>query len=165
MGLPRDVSSGATCVGFTAAHYCALTIPTMLYHTPTMHRGVKADVHSGRWPRLPGFLQLGGCSSISIALLLVSQEIPGSVHESLHTQPIHFMGREVTAIAECPPESTKFYTPPGEEESAERTYSVATASPPHLPGTTCRTCVSAIGLPVTQSTGSSIARGERDVAR
>ena len=56
MGLPRDVSSGATCVGFTAAHHCALTIPTMLYHTPTMHRGVKADVRSGRW---------GGCLASS----------------------------------------------------------------------------------------------------
>ena len=56
MGLPRDVSSGATCVGFTAAHHCALAIPTMLYHTPTMHRGVKADVHSGRW---------GGCLASS----------------------------------------------------------------------------------------------------
>ena len=49
MGLPRDVSSGATCVGFTAAHHCALPIPTILRHTPTMHRGVKADVHRGRW--------------------------------------------------------------------------------------------------------------------
>ena len=49
MGLPRDVSSGATCVGFTAAHHCALPIPTILRHTPTMHRGVKADVRSGRW--------------------------------------------------------------------------------------------------------------------
>ena len=93
MGLPRDVSSGATCVGFTAAHHCALTIPTMLYHTPTMHGGVKAHARSQRtMGRPPGFLQLGGCSSISITLLLVSQEIPGSVHESLHTQPIHFMG-------------------------------------------------------------------------
>ena len=46
MGLPRDVSSGATCVGFTAAHHCALPIPTILRHTPTMHRGVKADVRS-----------------------------------------------------------------------------------------------------------------------
>ena len=49
MGLPRDVSSGATCVGFTAAHHCALPIPTTLRHTPTIHRGVKADVHRGRW--------------------------------------------------------------------------------------------------------------------
>ena len=56
LGLPRDVSSGATCVGFTAAHHCALTIPTMLYRTPTMHRGVKADVRSGRW---------GGCLASS----------------------------------------------------------------------------------------------------
>ena len=47
----------------------------------------------------------------------------------------------------------------------ERTYSVATASPPPATRNTCRTCVSAIGLPVSQSTGSSIARGERDVAR
>ena len=46
MGLPRDVSSGAICVGFTAAHHCALPIPTILRHTPTMHGGVKADVHS-----------------------------------------------------------------------------------------------------------------------
>ena len=49
MGLPRHVSSGATCVGFTAAHHCSLPIPTILRHTPTMHRGVKADVHRGRW--------------------------------------------------------------------------------------------------------------------
>ena len=46
MGLPRHVSSSATCVGFTAAHHCALPIPTILRHTPTMHRGVKADVRS-----------------------------------------------------------------------------------------------------------------------
>ena len=25
---------------------------TLLYHTPTMHRGVKADVHSGQWGAL-----------------------------------------------------------------------------------------------------------------
>jgi len=49
MGLPRDVSSGATYVGFTAAHHCTLPIPTILCHTPTMHRGVKAHVHRGRW--------------------------------------------------------------------------------------------------------------------
>ena len=59
-----------------------------------MHRGVKADVRSqrtmGSW--LAGFLQLGECSSISITLLLVSQEVPGRVHQSLHTPPIHFMG-------------------------------------------------------------------------
>ena len=47
--LPRDVPSGATCVGFTAAHHCTLPIPTILRHTPTMHRGVKGDVHSGLW--------------------------------------------------------------------------------------------------------------------
>ena len=36
---------------------------------------------------LAGFPQLGECSSISITLLLVSQEIPGRVHddESLQT--------------------------------------------------------------------------------
>ena len=49
MGLPRDVPSGATYVSFTAAHHCALTIPTILCHTPNMQRGVKSDVHSGPW--------------------------------------------------------------------------------------------------------------------
>ena len=39
----------ATYVGFTAAHHCTLPIPTILCHTPTMHRGVKAHVHRGRW--------------------------------------------------------------------------------------------------------------------
>ena len=37
MGLPRDVSSGAPHVGFTAAHHCALAVHTILGHTPTMH--------------------------------------------------------------------------------------------------------------------------------
>ena len=92
MGLPRDVPNGATCVGFTAAHHCALTIPTILCHTPTMHRGVKgrkrrfaADDGEPAWlPPAGGmFLHLHG------TLLLVSQEIPGSVHKSLHSQPIH----------------------------------------------------------------------------
>ena len=34
-GLPGDVSSGATCAGFTSAHLCALAIPTVtvLPHT------------------------------------------------------------------------------------------------------------------------------------
>ena len=61
MGLPRHVSSGATCVGFTAAHHCALPIPTILRHTPTMHRGVKADVHRGRWG---GWLTSPGWGSV-----------------------------------------------------------------------------------------------------
>ena len=47
MGLPGDLSSGATCVGFTPALHCAMTIPTVRCHTPTLHRGAKADVRSG----------------------------------------------------------------------------------------------------------------------
>ena len=56
MGLPRDVSSGATAVGLTAAQHCTLDHSHHLCHTPTMHGGVKADVRSGRW---------GGCLASS----------------------------------------------------------------------------------------------------
>ena len=47
MGLPRDLSSSATCIGFTPALHYAMTISTVRCHTPTLHRGVKADVRSG----------------------------------------------------------------------------------------------------------------------
>ena len=68
MGLPRDVPSGATCVGFTAAHHCALTIPTILCHTPTMHRGVKGDVHGGQWGDMLASSSWGKLAKLPIVL-------------------------------------------------------------------------------------------------
>ena len=45
MGLPMDLSSGAICADFISSH-------PALAHSHLMgdlQRGVKADVHSGRW--------------------------------------------------------------------------------------------------------------------
>ena len=101
-GLPGDVSSGATCVGFTSAHLCALA--------RGVNRGVKPRCESGRSQRtmgsLAGFPWLGECSPNSITLLLHSQETAGRVSGSLHTRPIQSMakpskvwGKTVTAGA------------------------------------------------------------------
>ena len=64
---------------------------TCSHHTLGMHRGVNVTFTAGRWGAWLASLS-GGCSSISIALLLVSQEIPRKVHGSLHTLPIQCMG-------------------------------------------------------------------------
>ena len=48
MGLPRDVFSGATCVGHTAAHPVCADSSHHTDHTPNMHRCVKAVVNRGR---------------------------------------------------------------------------------------------------------------------
>ena len=79
MGLPRDVSSGATVVGFTAAHPLSADHP---HHTlPYANHAPRCE--SGRSQRtmgsLAGFPWLGECSSISITLLLLSQETAGGV--------------------------------------------------------------------------------------
>ena len=71
-GLPGDVSSGAIRAGFTAARHCALTIPTILCHAPTMHRGVKVDVHSG--PSDLGAWTLHSYSLQSVQYCTVSDE-------------------------------------------------------------------------------------------
>ena len=47
-GLPGDVSSGATCVGHTAAHPVCADSSHHTDHTPNMHRCVKAVVNRGR---------------------------------------------------------------------------------------------------------------------
>ena len=70
---------GATCVGFTAAHPLSADHP---HHTlPYANHAPRCE--SGRSQRtmgsLAGFPWLGECSSISITLLLLSQETAGGV--------------------------------------------------------------------------------------
>ena len=87
MGLPMDLSSGAICADFISSHP-ALTHSHLM---GDLHRGVKADVHSGRWGGGSDFPWLGDCSSISITLLLLSQETARCVDESPNTPPIKSM--------------------------------------------------------------------------
>ena len=79
MGLPRDVSSGATVVGFTAAH--PLSADHSHHTLPYANHAPRCE--SGRSQRtmgsLAGFPWLGEYSSISITLLLLSQETAGGV--------------------------------------------------------------------------------------
>ena len=76
--------------------YCSPPLRTAHSHHTAPYANHAPRCESGRSQRtmgsLAGFPQLGECSSISITLLLVSQDIPGRVHGSLHTPPIHFMG-------------------------------------------------------------------------
>ena len=93
MGLPRDVSS-EWCNSCRPPSSPALHTGPFPPSVPYANHALRCE--SGRSQRtmgsLAGFPWLGECSSISITLLLLSQETAGRVHESLHTPPIHCMG-------------------------------------------------------------------------
>ena len=91
MGLPRDVSSRCNMCRL----HCSPPLHTAHSHHTAPYANHAPRCESGRSQQmmgsLAGFHQLGECSSISITLLLVSQEILGRVHGSLHTPTIHCM--------------------------------------------------------------------------
>ena len=75
--------------------HCSPPLRTAHSHHTAPYANHAPRCESGRSQQmmgsLAGFHQLGECSSISITLLLVSQEILGRVHGSLHTPTIHCM--------------------------------------------------------------------------
>ena len=75
--------------------HCSPPLRTAHSHHTAPYANHAPRCESGRSQQmmgsLAGFHQLGECSSISITLLLVSQETAGRVSGSPHTPPIHCM--------------------------------------------------------------------------
>ena len=106
MGLPWGVSSCLGCVD------CISSLPMCCTFTPYSNHtsGCERNVHSRTMGSMAGFPRLGECSSISITLLLLSQETVIRANTTPNTPPIKVMGspsnvwgKAVTAKATMPP--------------------------------------------------------------
>ena len=83
MGLPWDVSSCMVCVAFTSSlPMCSAFTPY-----PNHTSGCERDVHSRTVGSMAGFPWPGECSSISITLLMLSQETARGLMSLQTTHP------------------------------------------------------------------------------